>query len=309
MATKLRTAPAPPDLRDLLESFFISLRAARRSDKTVKSYRLGVTQYIEWCKANNLPAVIDRAQVQAWMTHMHDRGLAPATVAARLAGIRQLSKWMADPVEGGILDTDPLLRLNAPKQDSPITPVLTADELKAMFKACQGTEFRDRRDEAIVRLMAETGMRVSECLGLDVEDVDLPRGLAYIRRGKGGKGRIVPFGAQTAKAIDRYIRLRRNHIAADLAALFVTARQRRRLADHGLRRTLGLRAAAAGIGKFHPHMFRHTAAHRWLSAGGSEGGLMAVAGWSSREMLDRYARATAADRAAAEARNLNLGDI
>ena len=56
-------------------------------------------------------------------------------------------------------------------------------------------------------------------------------------------------------------------------------------------------------------MLRHTAAHRWLAAGGTEGGLMAVAGWSSREMLDRYARATAAERAAAEARNLNLGDV
>jgi integrase len=178
-----------------------------------------------------------------------------------------------------------------------------------MLKACQGTEFRDRRDEAMVRLMAETGMRVSDVLGLDVTDVDLPRGLAYVRRGKGGKGRIVPFGPQTAKALDRYSRLRRTHPGADLPALFLTARLARRLADHGLRRTLGLRAAAAGIDKFHPHMFRHTAASRWLAAGGSEGGLMAVAGWSSREMLDRYVRATAAERAATESRSLNLGDL
>ncbi len=294
------------DVRELMESFFISLRAARRSEKTVKSYGLGITQYADWCETNGLPAAIDRGHVQAWMAHMNNRGLAPATVAARLAGVRQLSKWMA---EEGILDTDPLLRLNAPKQDSPITQVLTSDQLKALFRACQGTELRDRRDEAIVRLMAETGMRVSEALGLDLDDVDLPRGLAYIRSGKGGKGRIVPFGAQTAKALDRYIRLRRSHPAADLDALFVTARQRRRLADHGLRRTLGLRAADAGIDKFHPHMLRHTLAHRWLAGGGTEGGLMAVAGWSSREMLDRYGRATAAERAAAESRKLNLGDL
>jgi site-specific recombinase XerD len=243
------------------------------------------------------------------MVQMHDRGLAPNTVAQRLAGVRQLSKWMADPEEGGIIESDPLLRLNAPKVDTAITPVLTDDQLKAMFKACQGTEFRDRRDEAMVRLMAETGARVNEVLGLDITDVDLPRGLAYIRRGKGGKGRIVPFGAMTAKAIDRYLRMRRSHPGAHMDALFLTARQQRRLADHGLRRTIGLRAAAAGIDKFHPHMFRHTAASRWLSAGGSEGGLMAVAGWSSREMLDRYVRATAAERAATEARGLNLGDL
>ena len=65
----------------------------------------------------------------------------------------------------------------------------------------------------------------------------------------------------------------------------------------------------AGLNGFHPHLLRHTAASRWLAAGGSEGGLMAVAGWSTRDMIDRYTRATAAERAAAEARGLNLGDL
>ena len=309
MVTRTLPADPAPDILELLKSFTISLKAARRSDLTVKAYRLGITQYIEWCETQGVPVAIDRPQVQAWMVSLRERGCAPATVAARLAGVRQLSKWMANPDEGGVLDADPLVRLNAPKQDSPIVPVMTADQLKAMFKACQGTQFRDRRDEAVVRLFAETGMRVSEALGLDVTDVDLSRGLAIIRRGKGGKGRIVPFGPQTAKALDRYLRLRRSHPGASLPALFLTARLPRRLADHGLRRTLGLRAAAAGIDKFHPHMFRHTAASRWLAAGGTEGGLMAVAGWSSREMLDRYVRATAADRAADESRTLNLGDL
>lgn len=69
------------------------------------------------------------------------------------------------------------------------------------------------------------------------------------------------------------------------------------------------RATAAGITGFHLHMLRNTAATRWLAAGGSENGLMAVAGWSSREMLDRYTQASASDRAAAEARKLNLGDL
>lgn len=307
MAT--RRAAAVSDLRELTESFVIALRAANRSEKTEKAYRLGIEQYIAWCQSNDVPVEMNRAQVQAWMVHMHERGLAPNTVAQRLAGVRQLSKWMAHPDEGAVLQSDPLLRLNAPKVDTAITPVLTDDQLKALFKACQGTEFRDRRDEALVRLMAETGARVNEVLGLDLTDVDMPRGLAYIRRGKGGKGRIVPFGPQTAKALDRYLRARRTHPGADLAALFLTARQRRRLADHGLRRTLGARAEAAGIDGFHPHVFRHTAASRWLAAGGSEGGLMAVAGWSDRAMLDRYVRATAAERAATEARGLNLGDL
>ncbi len=65
----------------------------------------------------------------------------------------------------------------------------------------------------------------------------------------------------------------------------------------------------AGIVGFRPHRLRHTAAHRWLAAGGSEGGLMAVAGWTRPDMLLRYTKAQASSRAADEARRLNLGDV
>jgi len=70
-----------------------------------------------------------------------------------------------------------------------------------------------------------------------------------------------------------------------------------------------MRAARAGIDGFHPHRMRHTAAHRWLAAGGSEGGLMAVAGWTRPDMLMRYTQAQAASRAAEEARRLGLGEL
>ena len=76
-----------------------------------------------------------------------------------------------------------------------------------------------------------------------------------------------------------------------------------------LHKTLGMRAARAGIDGFHPHRMRHTAAHRWLAAGGSEGGLMAVAGWTRPDMLMRYTQAQAASRAAEEARRLGLGEL
>ncbi len=70
-----------------------------------------------------------------------------------------------------------------------------------------------------------------------------------------------------------------------------------------------MRADRAGVVGFHPHMLRHTAAHRWLAKGGSEGGLMAVAGWTRPDMLVRYTRAQASARAADEARRLDLGAL
>jgi site-specific recombinase XerD len=297
---------APVDISALVDSFEIALKAARRSEETRKLYLSSIRLYLRWCADNGHPAQIDRGQVQTWIAHLLDSGAQSATAAARLAGVRQFSKWLA--AEGEI-DSDPLLKLNAPRGDTPITPVLTDDQLRDLIKACQGNGLRDRRDEAIVRLMAETGMRAGELMALELDDIDVVRGLVTIRRGKGGKGRIAPFGPHTAKALDRYIRLRRNHPGAEGKALWLGARTHQPLGAHGLRVTLAERAEAADIKGFHPHVLRHTFASRWMSARGSEGGLMSVAGWSSREILDRYARATAAQRAADEARKLNLGDL
>jgi integrase/recombinase XerD len=102
-----------------------------------------------------------------------------------------------------------------------------------------------------------------------------------VRRGKGGKGRIVPLGPHSVRALDRYVRARRAHRLADTDALWLGDRGKA-FSYYGLHRTLRMRADVAGVVNFRPHRLRHTAAHRWLAAGGSEGGLMSVAGWTAR---------------------------
>ncbi len=281
------------------------MRAERKSPQTIKSYGDGVRAFLRWCGNNNHSPALDRDLVKGFVADLLDGGAEPATARARQLGIRRFSAWLE---EEGELDSDPLLGLKAPKLDTKVTESLSESELRRLIKACAGKEFRDRRDEAIVRLMAETGMRAGELCGLTVADADLNRGLVTVRRGKGGKGRVAPFGDQTARAIDRYLRARRTHRLADTDALWLGDRGKN-LEYYGLHAALKYRAQLAGLVGFHPHLLRHTAASRWLAAGGSEGGLMAVAGWSTRDMIDRYTRATAAERAAAEARGLNLGEL
>src|SRR4029077_9639030 len=116
------------------------------------------------------------------------------------------------------------------------------------------------------------------------------------------------FGPQCARALDRYIRARRKHPKAHTEALFLGGGGQT-LGYHGLDRALKSRAKAAGVQRFTLHRLRHCAAQRWLDAGGSEQGAMSVFGWRSRSMLDRYTRASAADRAVAESRQLELGEF
>jgi site-specific recombinase XerD len=300
-----RRTPAPLDLAEMLPSWELALRAERKSPQTIQSYGDGVRAFIRWCADNDQTPALDRDLVKRFVAGLLDGGAEPSTARARQLGVRRFSAWLE---EEGEIDTDPLLGLKPPKLDAKVTESLTEDELRRLIKACGGKEMRDRRDEAIVRLMVETAMRAGEVIGLAVADVDLDRGLVTVRRGKGGKGRVAPFGSQTARAIDRYMRARRTHRLADTPALWLGDRGKE-LAYFGLRNTLQFRAELAGINGFHLHLLRHTAATRWLRAGGSEGGLMAVAGWSTRDMIDRYTGASASERAAAEARGLNLGEL
>jgi integrase/recombinase XerD len=121
--------------------------------------------------------------------------------------------------------------------------------------------------------MTETGARAGEILALSIADVDLAAGTAVIVRGKGGKARRVPFGPRAGAAIDRYLRARRRHRLAAGPVLWL-GQGGKEFGYHALRDTLRYRAEKAGIDGLHPHLLRHTAAHRWLAAGGSEGGLM-----------------------------------
>lgn len=295
----------PDDMTALLESWDLHLRAERKSGETLRSYVTGVRQFLTWCAGTGTEPALSRPAVNAFVHALLDGGVEASTARSRQLALRRFSAWCA---EEGEISRDELATLKPPKLDQKIVPELSTDQIKALLGACKGAAMFDRRDEAIIRLMLETAARAGEVVAMGVEDVDLKDGSAVIRRGKGGKGRRSPFGPQTGRAIDRYLRLRRSHRLAGTPQLWLGDRGKT-FGYQGLYSALTERAAAAGIEGFTPHWLRHTAAGRWLEAGGSEGGLMAVAGWSRREMIDRYTKATSERRAAEEARRLNLGDI
>lgn len=291
------------DLESLLGSWMISLRGERKSPATLKAYRAGVLQYLEFCDAQQTPRVLDKAGVRAFMAALAD--VEPATARLRLTAVKLFARWLA--AEEGF-DADPVLAVKAPKLDDKAVPDLSSAELTRILATCKGPTIRDKRDTAMLMLLTETGLRASELLALDVPDVDLLGCSLVVRRGKGGRGRQTRFGGGTAAALDRYLRARRQHVSGPREAgpLWIATTRPGRLSYRGMTHALKQRAEAAGVANFHVHRLRHTAAVRWLASGGSETGLMAQSGWTSRKMIDRYVRSAAEDLASAEFDRLGL---
>lgn len=280
------------------------MRAEGRSPATLRLYGQSIRFFSAWLEAQGRTATLDeltRSAIRAWLADLSDT-LEANTVKTRHRGLYRFCAWLIDE---GELDEHPMATLRPPTPKPKPVPVLSDADLAALVQACQGKDFNARRDEALVRLLLETGMRNAEACGLTLDTLNLDTGTAIVK-GKGSKIRAVYFGARTARALDRYLRLRNGHRWAHLSAFFLT--QRGAISTDGVRERMNVLATRAGLGHLHPHQFRHTFAHDFLMAGGQERDLKRLAGWSSDVMLERYGASAADARAKAAAQRLSRGD-
>ncbi len=287
------------------------LAAANRSSETIRAYLDATTRLEEFLTERGMPlqvASLRREHVEAFIERqlkLHK----PATAQLRYKSLQQFFRWLMDE---GEITTSPMERMTPPKVVQRPPDVLSPTEVKQLLGTCDGSSFDGRRDTAIMTTFYDTGLRVSELVGLKLRssdvpgsDVDLDRQLVFVV-GKGDRARAVPIGAKAVKALDRYERLRATHPFAALPDYWVGSRGR--LTVGGVQGMLARRAALAGIPHVNPHRLRHTFAHSWLVAGGNEGDLMALTGWQSRDMLSRYAASTAAERARESHKRLSPAD-
>ena len=292
-------APSDGDLAILSRSFRRSLEAANRSPSTVYIYVTAVGQLASFLDAQKMPLLVanlSREHVEEFVADVLRRRT-PATASTYYRGIKAFFDWL---VEDGELKASPMARVKAPHVPDHAPAMLTDDELRKLLKTCEGSGFEERRDLALLRLLMDTGLRLSEATYLTLEEVDLDSKTVRVL-GKGSRVRVVPFGRKTAAALDRYVRERARHPHRDTTAFWIGRQGPMR--KSGIDQIIRRRAGEAGLPETHAHLFRHGFAHAWLSQGGQEQDLMQLAGWRSRTMLGRYGASAAAERARDAYRN------
>jgi site-specific recombinase XerD len=299
----MKTGLIVDDLAPLAESWLVHLEAANLSPKTLATYSLAVGQLYRYLSASGMPTsanTIAREHLEAFLVDVRERTSA-STAATRFRGLQQFFRWLH---EEGEIERNPMERMRPPKVEERPVPVVSEDDLRSLFRVCQGREFDDRRDTAILRLFLNTGARLAEMANLKMDGVDLKARELNVT-GKGRRGRALPLGPKAVKDLDRYLRSRARHKDAHLPWLWLAPKGR--LTDSGIAQMVKRRCRQAGLPPIHAHQFRHTMSHLWLASGGTEHDLAKINGWSSLQMVGRYAASAAVERAKAAHSRIDPG--
>jgi integrase/recombinase XerC len=275
-----------------LEEFTAYLRDERNlSPHTLRAYEREVALFVEFaaremgCKE---PRQASANVVRAYLAHLHSRRLARVSTQRALAALRTYFRFLG---REGEVDANPAKVVPTPRAPKRLPDVVTVPQLAELLESLPATS-AGRRDRAALELLYAAGLRASELVGLDLDDVDLARRLARVI-GKGGKERVVPFGREAENALRLYLPDRAAWRAQPSASsggepLFVNQRGGR-LSDRSLRRILNAAVLRIAMAQhLHPHSLRHAFATHLLEAGMDLRAIQELLGHASLSTTQRY---------------------
>lgn len=286
----------------LVDMFVSYLKYERRSSiHTQKNYMVDMTQFFSFLE-NKLPGIssdgtsriakVDSSMVREFLGQMFDKKT-PASMARKIATIRTFFQYC---MKKGLVSTNPAKEVSTPKIPKRLPKFLTVDEVFALIEATSDDGAAGARDKAILELLYASGLRVSELVGLDVDDIDLGEKTVRVL-GKGRKERIVPMGDKAVRALARYLQMR-PELANNSSSMkgFFLNRQGGRLSVRSVERLLRKYMGRCGLQKtVTPHVLRHTFATHLLGAGADMRGIQELLGHVSLSTTQKYTHVSLED--------------
>ncbi len=292
--------PAPEwngELTAAIERYLADLRLKNASPHTLRNYSVDLQDFAEYFSPPGAqppaPASITALELREWLGSLYERGLDPVSTRRKLAVVRSLFRFLA---REGSIETNVARLVRTPKTAKRMPSVPSAEQTNGLIDSVATSELgrtHPERDLLLFELLYGCGLRISELVGLDLDDFD--RSERWIRvRGKGRKERQVPYGSKAASALDRYLPSRAAAKPDERALLL--SRRGIRLSDRTAREVVKFYARMlAGDGSLHPHSFRHAYATHLLADGADLRAIQELLGHARLSTTQKYTQVSLTD--------------
>jgi integrase/recombinase XerC len=285
------------ELSTQIEGYLAELRRENASEHTIRNYASDLHQFLEYFSPPGAepPALaeFDLLALREWLGHLYTQRLDAISIRRKLAAVRSFFKFM---LKEGVIGANVARILRTPKAPKTLPRVMTAEQTNNLVdQVAEGKLERPypARDLAIFELLYGCGLRVSELVGLNLDDFDFSERWVRVR-GKGRKERQVPFGSKAAAAVEKYLGDRQPALG-DERALLLNHRGKR-LTDRGARGIVKFYASMIiGDSGIHPHSFRHAYATHLLSDGADLRAIQELLGHAQLSTTQKYTQVSLND--------------
>ncbi len=280
------------DFSNVLDGFLNYLKVLNRSEKTVEWYVHDAGLFLEYVQGEGKKGLetIGRNDLRDFLAVELGRGVSRRSLMRRVSGIKAFFRYLVDQE---IIAETGILSFETPKGDRRLPRVLSREQAESLFLNEGGDSMLEKRNRAIIAFLYGTGARVSEMVGLNVEDIDFRSGLVTLR-GKGSKTRIVPAGRVAVDTIKEWLILRKFPQDASSGDVPVfTSSLGRRLGVRHIRNIINTTMRKVGISQhFSPHGMRHSFATHLLESGADIRSVQELLGHASLSTTQIYTHIT-----------------
>ncbi len=275
------------------EGFLRYLELEKRySAHTVTAYRQDLTDffiYLEKSYGNLAPGEIQHGMVRSWMVELMEGGLVSRSINRKLTTLRSFYKYL---LRQGIVSNNPMLRVQPPKNAKKLPVFVEADKMQLLFDEIPfGAGFEGVRDRLILELFYATGMRLSELIGLKIDEVDRSARILKVL-GKRNKERLIPFPAVLVEQIDKYLEMRARLELVDSDLLLLTVKGKKMYPKMVYNIVVHYLGLVTTLDKKSPHVLRHTFATHMLNNGADINAIKELLGHANLSATQVYTHNT-----------------